>query len=252
MNPNETIPLYPDPSTVEPGTVLLVRLLDREAAISGVPRVAVAELWHVHGKVRWNVGLDPLDLAMVVEAVVLSPGEPFGGLSKSTCRAWSELTPEDRQALYWGALQALASRPTFEREVADAWVREAQRHDRKETGGPGKSSILNRLRQSTIEAARATMLAKLEAEINVAEIIKTVDVTKIMRDHLRNGSYLAAGERLDKAIRKHIDDHLGEILEDELDRRMADTFAYFRRSVELGLNAALSKMGVPKAGGGNG
>lgn len=246
----DSIPFIPDPATVPPGSKLLVRL--REAPTvreykrlreDEHHRIEIALIWRQKGETYWLVDIERLDPGRVVDAMLLTPGQPFGSVP------WGEMDKDEQAKLYWGALQALASRPSFEAavaaQVADTLTMLAlERVDEK-------PKLVDRLRKTAMEAAEARILAKLEEAVDVPALLRGINVTDLVRAHLRDSGWQGAQGKLKKLIEKHVDDNLETVVSGELDARMGEVFEYLRKGMNLTLNGAMAKLGTPRKVGDN-
>lgn len=233
------IPFIPDAATVPPGSKLLVRI--REV---GGGRLEIADLWTQKGETFWldGGGLTRLDPGTVVDAQLLTPDAPFGSVP------WTELDHAERAKLYYGALQALCARPSFERQVADAWVRAAMKLDGVQESNP--VSLVNRLRRDAMADARATIAERLASNVDIDGIVKSIDPTKLMLDWLRNGNWDGGRGKFWALIKERIDAKVNEAVRTELDAKLGDTFEYLRKSMGMAVNNAIGRMGAAgKAGG---
>jgi hypothetical protein len=232
------VPFIPDAATVPPGSKLLVRI--REV---GGGRLEIANLWAQGGETFWMVDLARLDPGLIADAQLLTPDEPFGSVP------WAELAHAERAQLYYGALQALCARPSFERTVADAWVRAAMKLD-----GPQESnsaSLVNRLRRDAMADARATISEKLVNSVDVDTVVKSVDPTKLMLDWLRSSSFDGGAGKFKAAVRARIDARVNDAVKTELDAQLQDTFEYLRKAVGMAVNNAIGRLGAAgRAGNG--
>lgn len=225
------VPFIPDAADAPPGSKLLVRLRDE-----GRGRLTLADLWTQHGETFWLVELERLKPAEVVDAQLLTPGIPFGSVS------WAELNHEERALLYYGAMQALCGRGSFERSVADAWVRAANKCDGMQESDP--ASLVNRVRRDALAQAKATIADGIIANTDIAAIVKSVDATKLMLDHLRSTAWDGGAGKLKALVRERLDLHVKEAVATELDAQLGDTFDYLRKGVAMAVNNAIGRLGA--------
>lgn len=229
------VPHIPDPATVPPGSKLLVRLRDEDRANGG--RLELAMVWTQKGETYWMVDLDRLDSGIVMDAMLLTPDAPFGSTP------WTEMDKDERARLYWGATQALCARPSFERTVADSWVRAAMKFDGVQESNQG--SLVNRLRRDAMVDARATISARLAGNVDVDAIVKSIDPTKLMLEWLRSTDHFSGGaHKLKAAVRARIDERVNEAVRAELDTKLGDTFEYLRKSMGMAVNNAIGRLGA--------
>ncbi len=199
-------------------------------------RIDIALIWAQKGETFWMVDLNRLDAGRVVDAMLLTPDAPFGSAP------WTELSHTERAQLYWGALQALCARPSFERSVADAWVRAAMKLEGVQESNTG--SLVNRLRRDAMDDARATIAQGLASKVDIDAIVKSADPTKVMLDWLRSTNHDGGRQKFWGLIRARIDEHVGEAVRMELDARLGETFEYLRKSMGMAVNNAIGRLGA--------